>query len=602
MQGNRSTPAETLRRRLGLRGALLTGCLALVAIAALPATASASYPWANQTALREETNEELRATYIIDSQHGTTLTRHDFLSYLGFFQGEGFDRNFFTWAPEVSVGDEYLTGRRWTGCNSSQVPGPEGMSHCAAGAVKLGAAAHLFREDVLTGPLTGLKWGDTFISNICGNWSPADTAAKGSPMPTISGVKYEDKNANGVRDPGEPGLPGWTIQLYYNGSYVASTTTGAGGAYSFKLNADSLPIGEGKYTLKEVGKSGWHQSHHPSSIVVHYGAGDRNFSGNDFGNWQPATIAGHKFDDSNLSGTWDASELGIEGWGISLSDGAKTSTGSGGAYSFSVEPGTYTVSEAPKAGWRQTTPGGSGTFTHTVVSGQVLTGLNFGNVCLGGVSVEPVDDSTGKPLSGMAVRLEEVSVPGILANEPSLPRTATGSPDFGSLLPGTYRVVAFLPEGVFTTDPAAVVVEGRFAIVDEVAVSECHTTSLPLHTFTQSTPGKVTGGVRIARPDGFATSGFEFMTRRGQPRGTLEYQDHSTGLNLHTAAIEAVYVADEVAWVWGKFDVEGTPQRFRLRLVDAGEPGTADRYELTLATGYEAGQGETLEGGDVQIH
>lgn len=179
--------------------------------------------------------------------------------------------------------------------------------------------------------------------------------------------------------------------------------------------------------------------------------------------------------------------------------------------------------------------------------------------------------------------------------------TASGSADFNELLPGTYRVVAFLPEGVFTTDPV-VLREGRFAIVEEVTASECETTGLPLHLFTQSTPGKVTGGVRLAVPGGFGTARFEFMTKGGVPRGALQYQDHATGLTLNTATIEAIDVSGNVAWVWGKVNFEGVQQRFRLRLVDAGEPGREDRFELTLAPGYEAGQGETISGGNVQIH
>ena len=49
-------------------------------------------------------------------------------------------------------------------------------------------------------------------------------------------------------------------------------------------------------------------------------------------------------------------------------------------------------------------------------------------------------------------------------------------------------------------------------------------------------------------------------------------------------------------------DVDGTSQRFRLRLVDAGEPGTSDRYELTLANGYTVGFDGPIAGGNVQIH
>lgn len=583
--------------------------LALLVFAVFPAAASASFPWADQAAMQNEESAFIRTSFIIDTTQGATISRGLFLThpYIDFYEGEGFDRNFFTWAPHAAVGDAYIAGRAWTGCGhesgvaGEQIAVPGNWSHCASGDVKLGSA-NLIRHDVLSGPLTGFKWGETFVSEICGNWSPANDTAKDSPEPTISGVKYEDLNADGNRDPGEPGLSGWTIRLFYEGTQVASTTTSAGGAYSFRLDADALPIGGGTYTLKEVQKAGWNQEEAPGPVAVPFGAGDTTYGGNDFGNWRPATISGHKFDDSNVDGSWGQGEKALAEWGIHLSSGDERSTGADGGYSFSVRPGTYTVNEILQGGWRQTAPGGPGTREYTVTSGQAVAGADFGNVCLGGVAVEAVDDSTGDPLAGLEVRLEEVSVPGILENEPSLPRTTTGTPDFGELLPGTYRIVAFLPEGVFTTDPDAVLVEGRFAIVKEVTVNECETAELPIHLFTQSTPGKVTGGVRLAVPGGFATSGFEFLSRADGPRGTLEFQDHARGLDLHTSTIEAVYVSGEVAWVWGKVELEGATRRFRLRLVDAGEPGRGDRFELTVAPGYEAGFGETIEAGNVQIH
>lgn len=577
--------------------------LSLAILALVPSAASA-FPWSDQADLQNETNPTVRSTYIVDGAPGSVIPRSLFLSqpYLGFYEGEGFDRNFFTWAPEASIGDEYMAGKGWTGCHENgQVPVPGGPSHCAPGEVRFGAPGSI-RKDIPNGPLTGLKWGENFISDICGNWAPANTAPKVGPEPVISGVKYEDSNANGVRDSGEPGLSGWKIELFYEGSQVATTTTGAGGAYEFHLDANSMPIGGGTYELKEESREGWVQEQHPGNVVVPFGAGDAHYEGNDFGNWHWATIAGSKFDDSNVDGAWSEGESGLGGWGIQLSNGEETSTASDGSYSFSVRPGTYTVGETLRDGWRQTDPGGAGTREYTLTSGQVVEKADFGNVCLGSLGVEPFDDSSGALLSGLEVRLEEVSVPGILENEPSLPRTATGAPTFGELLPGTYRVVAFLPEGVFTTDPAAVLVEGRFAIFKEVTVAECEEAKLPLHLFTQSTPGKVTGGVKIALPGGFGTSGFEFMTRAGAPRGTLQYQDHVNGLDLHTSAIEAIYVSGGVAWVWGRVNAGGVDERFRLRLVDAGEPGREDRYELTVASGYEAGFSETLEGGNVQIH
>lgn len=594
-----------IRRCFDARKATLLVSVAIVVAAVLPATAAATFPWLDQAALKNEPDPALRATFIIDTEPKSTISRQLFLShpYIDLYEDHGFDRNFFAWAPDASVGDGYAVGRAWTGCQGGvQVAVSGGPSHCASSSVKLGSANQI-RADVEEGPLTGLKWGDTFVSEICGNWSPANSASKPAPTPKIKGVKYEDLNADGDRDAGEPGLAGWTIRLLYKGTQVATTTTGSGGAYSFKLNANSLPIGEGSYEVKEVLQAGWNQSDAPGPIAVKYGIGDHEFTGRDFGNWRPAKIAGSKFDDGSVDGVWDPEEPGLSNWAIDLSNGESRLTDASGEYSFSVRPGTYTVSENLQSGWRQTAPGGPGTHTYTVISGEEVSGADFGNVCLGSVAVEPIDDSTGEPISGMEIRIEEVSTPELIENEPSLPRTTTGTPTFDELLPGTYRVVAFLPEGVFSIDPDTVVVEERFAIVKEVTVSECETTDLPLRFVTQSTPGKVTGGhVDFPLADGHASSGFEFMTRHGQPRGTLQYHDHVSGLNLHTDQIELVFIAGEEAWIWGMVDVEGVPRQFMLHLVDAGEPGREDRFELTLTSGYEAGQGETITGGNIQIH
>ncbi len=102
---------------------------------------------------------------------------------------------------------------------------------------------------------------------------------------SLEGVKFEDVNYNGVRDPGEPGLPGWTIQLFSvsNGdlevtseSPIAETITGDDGAYAFT----QLP--PGMYYVREVLKTGWIQTLAPEGDVE---IGDGvHATGLDFGN------------------------------------------------------------------------------------------------------------------------------------------------------------------------------------------------------------------------------------------------------------------------------------------------------------------------------
>jgi uncharacterized repeat protein (TIGR01451 family) len=99
---------------------------------------------------------------------------------------------------------------------------------------------------------------------------------------SVSGTKFDDANANGVRNAGEAGLSGWTIQLMRVVGPVetlyAQTITGADGGYSF---ADVLP---GVYKVYEVQQSGWFNTVHPvGTFTVSNGS---TISGLDFGNVQ----------------------------------------------------------------------------------------------------------------------------------------------------------------------------------------------------------------------------------------------------------------------------------------------------------------------------
>lgn len=110
---------------------------------------------------------------------------------------------------------------------------------------------------------------------------------------SISGQKFDDLNGNGVKDGGEPGLPGVTITLDIgaNASVDATTTTNGSGNYSF------ANLGPGVYRIREVIPAGRIQTTaNPADITASSGA---NVSGVDFGNFNcagitvnPATIPG----------------------------------------------------------------------------------------------------------------------------------------------------------------------------------------------------------------------------------------------------------------------------------------------------------------------
>lgn len=76
---------------------------------------------------------------------------------------------------------------------------------------------------------------------------------------SIGGVVYGDLNSNGLRDPGEPGLAGWTVYLDQNDNSVkdvaeVSAVTDGNGAYTF------AGINAATYRVREVVEPGWVQT------------------------------------------------------------------------------------------------------------------------------------------------------------------------------------------------------------------------------------------------------------------------------------------------------------------------------------------------------
>lgn len=315
--------------------------------------------------------------------------------------------------------------------------------------------------------------------------------------------------------------------------------------------------------------------------------------------------SGVKIDDLDASGDRTGDEGLLEGWPITLTGpgglSLTTTTDANGEYSFEVDPGTYTITEGDRDGYRQSGPS-SGTYTVTVQSDDNKRDRDFANVCLADLSVGVTDISTGQPVSDIEMVLEEISVGGVIDNDPALPRTTTNG-EFSDLLAGTYQLTAYLPEGVYSTDPGLQFVDGRLAIVREIDLTACQTTDEEIEMFTLSS-GKVTGGqVDVAGSE--ATSGFSFQSNKdGSAKGHLQFDNHEKQdrLKFNTKNIDAVLVYDNQAIVIGKVEIDGTSYGFILRLTDNGEPGRDDVYDLVIANGYTVGQGGTIRGGNIQIH
>jgi hypothetical protein len=293
---------------------------------------------------------------------------------------------------------------------------------------------------------------------------------------SISGMKFEDANGDGVKGDAEPGLSGWAVNLFAdsngNGTLdaaeplVGSTTTGAGGAYSFT----GLDAAE-NYIVQEVNQAGWVQTY-PSLLggrddyAVYLNS---DVTGVDFGNFQLIQISGHKFNDRTGDGiTGDDAALGgvavnlfrdANGNGVLDGDDgaavASTTTAAGtGAYSFTdLGPGTYFVREVVPTGWIQTAPAAPGYYTVIAASGVDVADRDFANFQLVNISGMKFNDyntdgdrDAGEPgIQGWTIYLyRDSDQDGQLdADDPLVAATTTGADGaytFADLGPGEYIV------------------------------------------------------------------------------------------------------------------------------------------------------------------
>ncbi len=177
---------------------------------------------------------------------------------------------------------------------------------------------------------------------------------------SISGFVYEDLNNDGVKDSGEAGIGGLTLELFYmdgTGKYVTTgltTATAADGSYCFNdipggvtyLVIETQPeeYADGLDTPGTIGDEIVGESREPDKLgEIHIGAGEHGYHYN-FGELKRASIAGNVYHDRNNDGIRDAGEEGIQGVTVKLQvlvggvyvdvAGKTTRTDADGKYSF----------------------------------------------------------------------------------------------------------------------------------------------------------------------------------------------------------------------------------------------------------------------------
>lgn len=248
-----------------------------------------------------------------------------------------------------------------------------------------------------------------------------DVPAVVVPNSSIAGYVYCDADCDGVKDAGESGIAGVTINLTGTDAWgqpvSLTTTTDANGAYSFTHDEYGAAILPGTYTVTEVQPAGLTDGKEtrgtPASGTVendkfvNVNLGDQTTGVNavnyNFGELckpvppppppPPSSLCGYVYVDCDNDGKKDSGEPGIKGVKVTLT-GTTTSgssvsrvayTDSNGAYCFNdLLAGTYTIKETQPSGYldgkdTQGTPG-TGTAGNDVFSGIVLAaGVNGKN-------------------------------------------------------------------------------------------------------------------------------------------------------------------------------------------------------------------------------
>ncbi|HWQ18404.1 MAG TPA: SdrD B-like domain-containing protein, partial [Methanotrichaceae archaeon] len=247
-----------------------------------------------------------------------------------------------------------------------------------------------------------------------------------APGLSISGVKFNDLNGNGVRDGNEPGIAGWMIHLTRNGGETLDTATDAEGHYSFVgLESSSYIVTEdpspevnqsaqadSAYNITLMSKDENHldfggcKSCLASSGISQEASPSQNANGTAANKSQESasiagslSINGTVFNDQNCDGVRNGNETGLPGWTVHLmhngADMLNALTDAAGNYIFAgLEQGRYLVAEDLDLGWNQTAPE-SGAYDLTLAD-KGVDRVDFGNYksCLTPSAAAPSNETS----------------------------------------------------------------------------------------------------------------------------------------------------------------------------------------------------------------
>ena len=394
--------------------------------------------------------------------------------------GTGIDTVDFGYATFAAIGDLVWEDLNGDGIfDSGTEPGIDGLTVTLTGAslgspiavITSGGGAYGFSNldpgtytVTVTPPTGGMATtvgGDARTVTVSSN-EDLTTVDFGYAMPASIGDRvWNDLNADGVQDAGEPGLGGVEVLLTGPSGPLSDTTDGLGdysftnlapGEYTMAINNTTVPTGV--VSGQQLGST----TSATQTLTIE--SGD-DINTVDFGYATTGTVAGSLFEDDDASGTRELGEPGLPSITVELLDGFgvvvdSVDTLPNGDYVFaSVPPGSYTVrpvATTVPAGFSGSTPS---TLPVVVESDEAVTGINFGYVrqsTIGDLIWHDLDaDGTrdvGEPgLAGIDINLLDAGAVVIDSATTGL----AGDYLFNNVAPGAYTVqvdMATLPTGV----------------------------------------------------------------------------------------------------------------------------------------------------------
>ena len=147
----------------------------------------------------------------------------------------------------------------------------------------------------------------------------------------ISGQKFNDLNGDGVKDGGEPGLAGWTINVS-GGVYDGGTSAVTDGSGNYSIDS----VFTGSHTVAEVLQSGWTRTLPSGAAPTPSAASAATSSstGKDFGNFDNSDVSGIVYRDYNGNGVMDGADAAMSGVTVDLAVNGGNDVSDGSGYSF----------------------------------------------------------------------------------------------------------------------------------------------------------------------------------------------------------------------------------------------------------------------------